>query len=368
MMSTEAATTEPPSTEQPFFAQGIPVEVGKIQRELKKLWQDSHETATRASRLNLVIFSDAEQSLRANTALVERITRQHALRAILIAAKPHKPETRVRAWVNAHCQISRSGQKQRCSEQIAFQLEGGAWKQGLVPNLIFSNLDSDLPLYLWRQGEFSDTPSETLMAWVDCLIYDSADWAKPAAQLAIVDRLAAAASIENTLTDLNWTRLAGLRAALSQFFDAAAAQHALAEPESLTITHAPGARTQALLLAGWLASSLGWQPTGGSPWRSAGFQAVAGRQVAVTFHAQEGASISRVELHAADGSRFVVSHDASSNFFNTCARLGADGHELCQVLPVGPEDVADLVSAELVHGGGHRAYRQALERVRGWLE
>ena len=158
-MPAEAAT-EPPVTEQPFFAQGIPVEVGKIQRELKKLWQDSHETATRASRLNLVIFSDAEHSLRANTALVERITRQHALRAILIAAKPHKPETRVRAWVNAHCQISRSGQKQRCSEQIAFQLEGDAWKQGLVPNLVFSNLDSDLPLYLWRQGEFSDTPAK----------------------------------------------------------------------------------------------------------------------------------------------------------------------------------------------------------------
>ena len=63
--------TENVTLEQPFFAQGIPVEVGKIQRELKKLWQDSHEMATRASRLNLVIFSTAEQSLRANTALVE---------------------------------------------------------------------------------------------------------------------------------------------------------------------------------------------------------------------------------------------------------------------------------------------------------
>ena len=359
---------EQPSTEQPFFAQGIPVKVDKIQRELKKLWQDSHETATRASRLNLVIFSDAEHSLRANTALVEQITRQHALRAILIAAKPHNPETRVRSWVNAHCQISKSGQKQRCSEQIAFQLDGEAWKQGLVPNIIFSNLDSDLPLYLWRQGEFSDTPSETLMAWVDCLIYDSADWPKPAAQFAIVDRLAAAANIENTLTDLNWTRLAGLRAAISQQFDAPGAQEALAELDSLHITHAPGARTEALLLAGWLASSLGWQPLGGSPWRSAGFQAANARQIAVTFQEQDGAGISRVELGSSDGSRFEVSHDAKSNFFNTSARLGQDGHILSQVLPVGAEDKADLVSAELVHGGGHRAYRDALKLVGGWLE
>ena len=365
-MPTEIASST--ADEQPFFAQGIPVEVGKIQRELKKLWQDSHETATRASRLNLVIFSNAEHSLRANTALVEQITRQHALRAILIAAKPLKPETRVRAWVNAHCQISKSGQKQRCSEQIAFQLEGEAWKQGLVPNLIFSNLDSDLPLYLWRQGEFSDAPSETLMAWVDCLIYDSAGWPRPAAQFAIVEKLAAAANIQNTLTDLNWTRLAGLRAALSQFFDASDARLALTELDSLCITHVPGARTQALLLAGWLASSLGWQPLGGSPWRSAGFQAADARQIAVTFQEQAGAAISRVELHAADGSRFVVRDDAPSNFFNTCVTIGSDGRELCQVLPVGPEDTADLVSAELVHGGGHRAYRDALKLVGGWLE
>ena len=186
--------------------------------------------------------------------------------------------------------------------------------------------------------------------------------------MAIVDKLAAAANIENALTDLNWTRLAGWRGAMSQQFDAAAAQQALAALDSLTITHAPGSRTQALLLAGWLAASLGWQPMGGSPWRPAGFQSAGGRQVAVIFHAQAGAAISRAELRAADGSRFVVSHEASSDFLNTCASIGAEGHELCQVLPAGPADVADLVSAELVHGGGHRAYRQALGLVRGWLE
>lgn len=355
------------TTEQPFFAQGIPVEVGKIHRELKKLWQDSHETATRASRLNLVIFSAAEHSLRANTALVEKITRQHALRAILIAAKPQKPDTRVRAWVNAHCQVSKSGQKQRCSEQIAFQLEGEAWKQGLVPNIIFSHLDSDLPLYLWRQGEFSDAPNETLLAWVDCLIYDSADWPRPAAQFAIVEKLAAA-NIEQSQRDLNWTRLNGLRAALSQFFDAPGTHDALAALDTLTITHAPAARTRAGLLAGWLAAGLGWQPTGGTLWRSAGFQAAGGRRITVKFHEREGAGIGRVELGAADGSRFVVSREAQSNFFNTCATVGKNGHQLCQVLPVGPEDTADLVSAELVHGGDHQAYHRALELVGGWLE
>src|SRR4051794_2657303 len=109
----------PAEAPEQFFAQGIPVEIGKIQRELKKLWQDSDRVATRASRLNLVIYSAAESSLRANTALVEQIARRHALRAILIAAKPQYSDgSRVRAWINAHCQVSKTGAKQRCSEQI----------------------------------------------------------------------------------------------------------------------------------------------------------------------------------------------------------------------------------------------------------
>ena len=356
-------TEAPP--EQPFFAQGIPVEIGKIQRELKKLWQDSHEAATRASRLNLVIYSDADSSLRGNTALVEQIARQHALRAILIAAKPKMGGHAVRAWVNAHCQVSKSGGKQRCSEQIAVQLEGDAARRELVPNIILGHLDSDLPMYLWRQGEFSDSPNEQLMAWVDGLIFDSADWPRPAGQFAIVKKLAAAAGLEHGLADLNWTRLAGLRLAVAQFFDAPGARNALAGLDAVEVTHAPGARTQAALFVGWLAAQLGWDQTGNDgAGAAASFEKADGLALNVWLHEGAGVGIGRVVLKAKDGSRFTVSRDAGSAFFNTCAS-GADGRETCQVLPVGPEETADLVSAELVHGGGHRVYLRALEQVEG---
>ena len=356
-----------PAADQQFFAQGIPVEVGKIQRELKTLWQDSHEVATRASRLNLVIFSTAEQSLRANTALVEAVARQHALRALLIASKPQTNETRVRAWVNAHCQISKNGQKQRCSEQIAIQLEGDARTGGLVPNLVFSNLDSDLPLYFWRQGHFSSSPSEQLMAWVDCLIYDSADWPEPGAQFAIVKKLARDADLENGLADLNWTRLRGLRGAVAQFFDAPDALRALTEMEVVELVHSAGAGspTRALLFVGWLASQLGWRPNGLNDAGDAPrFRTVSGQKVAIRLH--EGgvadASTRRVTLRTADGGEFTVSRDEGSDFFSTCAHCGS-ASEQRQMLPVGAEDLASLVSAELVHGGGHKTYLRALAAV-----
>lgn len=365
------ATAEVTTAQQSeFFGPGISVEIGKIQRELKKLWQQSDQMATRASRLNLVIYHSGESSIRANTALVEQIARQHAIRAIIIAAKPQLPGNSVRAWVNAHCQIDKKGAKQRCSEQIAFELTGEARQQGLTPNIILGHLDSDLPLYFWRQGEFAN-PSEQLMAWVDRLLFDSADWPRPADQFALLRRISEASDLEpEALADLNWTRLAGLRFAVAQFFDAPDALDTLEKLDAVEISHGPGVgvRTRALLLAGWLAAQLGWQrseQTGDA----LSFRTEDGRTVTVKLDAggAEGEGIRRVSLAAAgDGGDFTVSREAGSGFFATCAHCGSR-REQRQLLPVGPEDAAALVSAELVHGGGHGAYLRALEMIEGSL-
>ena len=347
-----------------FFGEGIAVELGQIQRELKKLWQQSDKVATRASRLNLVIYNSGPSSIRANTALVEEITRQHALRAILIAAKPQLPGNHVRAWVNAHCQISKNGARQRCSEQIAFELTGEARQAGLAPNIVFGNLDSDLPLYLWRQGEFQ-SPTDQLMAWVDRLIFDSADWPNPAEQFAIVRRISDTHDLDDSLADLNWTRHAGLRSAITQQFDAPGSAETLAGLDSVEITYVggTGARTAALLVAGWLATQLGWTPAAGGK-GTLSFQNASGKTVTVKLDGSgegNGVYVSRVFLHAADGSEYTVNREAGSNFYTATARR--EGREQTQVLPVGPQDLADLVSAELVHGGGHRTCLCAISAV-----
>jgi glucose-6-phosphate dehydrogenase assembly protein OpcA len=353
------------ATEAPdqFFAQGIPVEIGKIQRELKKLWQNSDRTATRASRLNLVIYSAAEHSIRANTALVEKIARQHALRAILIAAKPQKAgENNVRAWINAHCQISKSGAKQRCSEQICFQLEGSARDLGLIPNIVLSHLDSDLPMYLWWQGDFPAEPEEKLMSWVDCLLFDSADWSNPAEQIAIVEKMAAGAGLEHALGDLNWGRLSSLRLAIAQFFDAPAARPLLNALESVEITHAPGSRLTATLLVGWLAAQLGWEAQAVA---SDGFTVrnAAGKAVSVKFTEAAGPHISRVLLKAAGGAEFVVSRETGLEYYSALAHLSGEERDQRQMLPVGADEKHELVIEELSYGGEHRCYRKALRFV-----
>ena len=352
----------PAETSEQFFGAGLAVEVGQIQRELKKLWQEGEGVATRASRLNLVIYSDAPHSLRANTALVEQITLQHALRAILISAKPQTTERRIRAWVNAHCQVAKSGAKQRCSEQIAFQLEGDARGLGLTPNIVFSHLDSDLPLYLWRQGEFSAAPDERLMAWVDRLIYDSADWPDPAAQFAIVRRIDAHADLDTVLADLNWTRLRGWRLALAQFLDLPGGPEAFAKLAKLEVSFGADAGLAAMLLTGWLAAQLGWKAPE-SPAQDASFHGPNGQTIAVSFVEGEGSGILGVQLSGSEGSEFSVSHERDSAFLNTKAVVGAYGRCEQQVLPFGAADLGGLVSAELVHGGEHRVYLRALELI-----
>ena len=68
------------------YSLGAPVEIGKIEKELKKLWQESEGAMTRASLMNLAAYSEQPGSLNNNTQLMAKITEDHACRAIVIEA------------------------------------------------------------------------------------------------------------------------------------------------------------------------------------------------------------------------------------------------------------------------------------------
>ncbi len=75
------------------YSLGMPVEIGKIDHELKKLWRESEGAATRASLMNLAVYSEEPGSLNSNTQLMARITEDHACRAIVIEADCNAEET-----------------------------------------------------------------------------------------------------------------------------------------------------------------------------------------------------------------------------------------------------------------------------------
>jgi hypothetical protein len=112
-----------PATVDQFTA-GLPVEVGEIQRELKRLWGSEESVMTRASLINLAVYSEQPDSLGKNTAIICQLTENHACRVIVIAADPDAAESGVQAWISAHCHVGHAGRKQVCSEQLSFSIRG----------------------------------------------------------------------------------------------------------------------------------------------------------------------------------------------------------------------------------------------------
>src|ERR1700719_4434305 len=276
------------------YSLGLPVEIGKIEKELKKLWAESEGAMTRASLINLAIYSEAPGSLEKNTQLIAKITENHACRAIVIAANCGGKESRVEAWISAHCHISRAGSKQICSEQLSFLLEGAC--TNLLPSIVFSHLDSDLPLHLWWQDEFPDPMDPQLWAWIDRLIYDSQTWKNFDAQMRLVETAQNEAKQRIVLCDLNWTRLDKVRLALAQFFDHPASHHHFVEMKSVTVDFAPGYKLTAILLIGWLAAQLKWKTNQQQMNRSCRFLDSNNRKIDIELREKAGSPIGEVVL------------------------------------------------------------------------
>jgi len=345
------------------YSLGLAVEISKIDRELKKLWAESAGAMTRASLINLAVYSEASGSLERNTQLIARIAQNHACRAIVIGANPAAKENRVEAWISAHCHVSKAGGKQICSEQLSFLLEGPC--TSLLPSIVFSHLDSDLPLHLWWQGEFHDPMDPQLWAWVDRLMYDSHDWKDFDTQMRLVETAQEEAKQRVVLCDLNWTRLDKLRFAVAQFFDHPASHHHFDEIESAQIDFAPDFRSTAVLLAGWLGAQLNWRA---EPTRNANefaFTDSQDRKIDVVLSEGAGEPVSRIVL-SSGGIEFVVAHTKGADLFEVWR---GKREEKCprQMMPSGSNDPVVLMSDELMRGGPHRVYLRAFNCVRSLL-
>jgi len=244
-----------------FFAGGLPVDIGKIDRELGRVWEESGDSKTRASLMNLVVVTDDRASVPENTALIASLAGQHACRAILVLSEPECPDPAPQAWISAHCHAGPRGGKEICSEQITFHLPGAS-ASGL-PGIVFSHLDSDLPLVLWWRCRPPEKADPDLWRWVDRLLFDSATWPSPGGGL---DRIRAIAGSRDTgenprrlsLCDLNWARLLDARYALASLFDRQSGHLEIPLLCRATVRHSRGSRTSALLFLGWIASQLDW--------------------------------------------------------------------------------------------------------------
>jgi glucose-6-phosphate dehydrogenase assembly protein OpcA len=340
------------------LTQGLPVEIGKIDRALKQLWRDGEGAATRASLINFAVYCEGAEAMAQTTEAISKITQDHACRAILIGLDPTKTDATVQAWILAHCHLSRAGAKQVCCEQITFVL--GKDGLPLIPNIVFSHLDSDLPLVLWWRGELPAEAEEQLWTWVDRLIYDSQTWSHIPGQFELLRTSIEPVSPRMTLCDLNWTRSLYLRQAVAQIFDHPEFLGELDSVNTVEIVHAPGMRSTALLLTGWLGAQLKWFYEGGDP-STLRFRDSRGSGIPVMLREEPGRALGGITLNAGTTS-FAVGHQEGSSFLHADIRLSGEG-AVHYLMPGGKDDLVCLLDDELMSGGKHKVYLKAVETI-----
>lgn len=339
-------------------ALGREVAIGQIESHLRELWV-ADQASTKASLINLVVYSERPGALGGNSAIMEEITRDHACRALLVEARLDTNEqSRARAWITAHCNLV-GGLKAVCSEQIAFELIGKA--TGRIRNIVFAHLLADLPLVFWWQGPLSRIFEPRLYRLIDRLVIDSSDW--PRDQLANSLEAVMAARKESrqalALHDLNWTRCHQMRMAFALLFDTKSAQAAIAAPRQLEIEGSRSALPALLQLAAWVARALGWHLVSARP-EAARYETREGMPVEVHFLAQKETDrplVSRMAL-ACEGGQFETARDESGRYIEARAECG--GSSGVHLVPADPVQPAALLSSLLGRAGGNQLLCQTL--------
>lgn len=333
---------------------GQPVEVGAIGKELKKLWDDD-AAATNASLMNLAVYSEKAGSLDENSEAISTLTREHACRAILVEMERMNPEVSIESWVTAHCHLAH-GRKTLCCEQISFRLKGKAL--GRMRNTLFANLNSDLPLVFWWQGELSELFEERLYRLTDRFIVDASEWADVSAGYNRLRDAVRDSNCQMAVQDLAWTRTYHLRLGVAGLFDDPIAQEMLGEVTTVKITGQGRYWTSAWMMIAWLATQAQWSFEGseGKDEHLFTFQRPHGGKVEVEWMVDDaGAPLGLVSI---GNEKTSVSASRKSGERLLHLQLDSPGHIVNQVVPSDPEDQVELVAEQLSRGSKNSLFRK----------
>jgi glucose-6-phosphate dehydrogenase assembly protein OpcA len=332
--------------------------VGQIERELGKLrTNDDGTLALRSSVLNLIVVTD-EESAQEITNSVSRLAGRHPARVVVFIADP-EGESNVDVRLSAFCNVRGGSSAQVCAEQVTIHAEGPPARH--LESLAGPLLIPDLPVFLWYPGEFSPRSQEfaAMADLADRIIVDSAASENHEACLREI-----AALIEDSempaIGDLQWVGLSPWRSLLADTFGAPERAGDLERIESAEILYAPGGGNRALLLVGWLASTLGWKPESTDD-QNIEFFGPSGRIVVVLSPDSPDARLRRIRLYSPEYSFQVSRHRELSDVRTTVMR----GDEMLaeRTVHLGSFDLGVLVGEELRYRGRDEAYEGSLRKA-----
>lgn len=275
-MADPHASAQHDSLESIHTGPARPVAIEHIESRLNELWREVASTAqnrggsgavTMAQVLNLIVHAESYDAANEYIQETQLITGRHPCRVITMVQDNDDPDMPVQGMVSMFCQIPPAGGRQVCCEQLTIASGSNSLRQ--LPAAVLPLLLSDLPVFLWwpHGAPFDDYIFRQLADSLNRLIVDSATFENPEGTLSRISSVLKSNWPRLASTDMNWGRLTPWRELVASFFDSSALRPYLDRIGRLTVEYAmsPKGRTinrgQALMLAGWLASRLGWQPT-----------------------------------------------------------------------------------------------------------
>ncbi|TAK25491.1 MAG: hypothetical protein EPO26_03745 [Chloroflexota bacterium] len=246
------------------------VDVARIERELVALLHAPENLspngipASRTAVLNLVAYAGDRGAMERVNHTLAALVDHHPSRTIVAMVENALPVNTIEAWVQAHCKALGTTGMRICVEQIVLEAQPEALRR--LPNAILALLVADLPVVLWWPGEPSprDPLLYDLLKPAFRMVVDTADFTHLERSLSSLATLGRRPGLAFDMVDLSWERLTPWREMIAQFWDVAAWRAGLRSVHGVEIDiiengDGRSSRSQGLLLAGWLASRLGWR-------------------------------------------------------------------------------------------------------------
>jgi glucose-6-phosphate dehydrogenase assembly protein OpcA len=372
---------------------GKTLDVEVVEQQLAQLWlantgalrEDDEAAVLRARVANLLVFVASEAALSDSQALLSELTALHPSRVLLMAGLREALDEDIEMSVESICQTDkRTGAKRLSCEEITLKACGKFVVE--LPSAALPLLVPDLSSFLWWRESpgASQAVFDALLKAADRLILDSADFAEPPNDLAQINKIFTAKDYDHLgISDLNWARLTFWRGLLADFYDVPACRTLLEKIDVVEIDYVAPASAetvapQALLIAGWLASRLGWELSekqstpgndatiafsfrGSSP--TVGDGALS-RPINVKLNRvgrgeRKSGRLVRVELQSGDAAAFRVIRSADNLHILAEAQLGGTTQR-GRVLPVRNRSAAQLLGREMEILSNDDIYQQAI--------
>ncbi|MHB1343050.1 MAG: glucose-6-phosphate dehydrogenase assembly protein OpcA [Thermoleophilia bacterium] len=371
------------------------IKLREAESELRSLWQEASREAAKVGQegvlrlreINLVAYAAGDKVAERVSQVIARLAQRHPARAIILldvgldAPGPGSTD----AWMSAACYLTPQGERHVCWEQVTIPAWGRA--ADLLDTTALPVLVPHLPTVLWWPGQ-PDLNGEVFRRLgdvTDLLVVDSAGFSDPLAGLGAIAALVPVESRNYHLNDLNWGRLTIWREIVAEIFDDPARLAGLSDVRRLRVAYGPedvydrpgrsagSAAARALLVAGWLATRLGWRkPEAG--WRAEGrtFSTVLSRS-------EPGGGVvelvlePRVLAASAVGGLVSVEMELGSSadpvtvfagrLGDTCmceVRVAGGGEGVTRTVDASPLPEDRLLAEELDYLGPDRVYEEAL--------